>query len=435
MSIVHFSRCVFTACACAAVIAGCGGGQQTAFAPPGAPAQSGSQPASRSVAPLRVAHYYLVALRGLGGSNGSFANGITDRSWVAGGSYLRGNSANHAAIWINGTPNDLGTLGGPNSGIYWPVKSDTGWVDGVSDTAQSDPNAENFCGDNGPICLGFRWKSNTMTPLATLGGNNSYAAGVNDRGQASGLAETSTVDGSCAAPQVLDYYAVIWKTNGKIVTLPPIAGDSVSQAAAINNQGQAAGASGACGPPLSLGYGDTHAVLWTGGSPMDLGNLGGTNFNAGTAVNDHGQVAGVSGLSGNTTYHAFFWQKGTMTDLGVLPGDVNSTAFGINNKGQVVGQSCDASNNCRAFIWQKGSMIDLNLLVHAGRLYLTYGGDINDSGQITGNAVNTKTGRSPAFVATPSGTTTVRGYSAAPRVILPERVRKLFAQHRLRPIR
>ena len=167
---------------------------------------------------------------------------------------------------------------------------------------------------------------------------------------------------------------------------------------------------------------------------MDLGSLGGTNFNAGTAVNDHGQVAGVSGLPGNTTYHAFFWQKGTMTDLGVLPGDVNSTAFGINNKGQVVGQSCDASNNCRAFIWQKGSMIDLNLLVHGGRLYLTYGGDINDSGQITGNAVNTKTGRSPAFVATPSGATVVRGYSAAPRVILPERVRKLFAQHRLRPV-
>lgn len=434
MDILHL-RYALAACACAAVISGCGGSQQTAFGLPGAPAQGGAQPASHSASPLHIAHYYLVALRGLGGSNGSAANGVNDRSWVTGASNIMGNAATHAVLWVNAKPNDLGTLGGPNSAVNWPVKGDRGEVAGVSDVAQTDPFGENFCADGSPnLCLGFRWKSYTMTPLATLGGNNSYAAGVNNRGQVIGFSETSAVDSSCASPQVLDYYAVIWKPNGKIVTLPPIAGDIVSQAVAINNQGQAAGASGACGPPVSLGFADTHAVLWSAGSAIDLGNLGGTNFNAATAINDHGQIAGVSGLPGNTTYHAFLWQHGAMNDLGVLPGDVNSTAFGINDKGQIVGQSCDASNNCRAFIWQNGSMTDLNLLVHGGRLYLTYGGDINDSGQVIGDALNTKTGRSPAFLATPSKNASAPAYGAVPRVILPERLRKLFAQHRFRPI-
>ncbi|MGA8473524.1 MAG: hypothetical protein WB681_00520 [Candidatus Cybelea sp.] len=92
-----------------------------------------------------------------------------------------------------------------------------------------------------------------------------------------------------------------------------------------------------------------------------------------------------------------------MTDLGTLPGDMFSVAFGINNKGQVVGQSCNASGACRAFIWQKGAMTDLNLLVPPdSRLYLTYGGDINDRGWVVGYGYDRKSGRNPAFLALPS---------------------------------
>ena len=85
-----------------------------------------------------------------------------------------------------------------------------------------------------------------------------------------------------------------------------------------------------------------------------------------------------------------------MTEPGTLPGDAFSVPFGLNNKGQVVGQSCDASGNCRAFIWQNGSMSDLNLLVPPrSHLYLTYGGDINDSGWIVGYGYDMKSGAAP----------------------------------------
>jgi probable HAF family extracellular repeat protein len=435
MSIVHFARCAVAAGACAAVISGCGSNPQTAFSPAGTSAQGGAQPAGHAGSPLHVTHYYVVALRSRGANN-SIATGINDRGWIMGFWNKLKNGQNvfsHAALWVNGQFTDLGTLGGPNSTVGWPVKSDRGEVAGESDTSQTDPLAESVCG--GPyICLGFRWKANTMTPLPPLGGNNSEATGVNNRGQAVGVAETAVHDSSCAAPQVLDYRGVIWKPNGKTITLPPIAGDAVSQAIPIDNAGDAAGASGPCGPPLNPAYGAAHAVLWKHGSAIDLGNLGGTTFNAAAAMNDRGQIVGISGLPGNTTYHAFLWQHGVMSDLGTLPGDVLSVAFGINNKGQIVGQSCDASNNCRAFIWQNGSMTDLNLLVPKGSLYLFYGGDINDSGWIVGDSVNLKTGRSPAFVAIPSGAADVPANAAAPRVTLPDRVRMQFAHHRFRPI-
>lgn len=422
-------------CALAALVAaaGCNAGGSQGLAPASLPVQSGAQPASHG-SPLRVTHYLLVALRGLGG-NSSVANGINDRGWIAGGSNLRGNKVNHAVLWAKGKPIDLGTLGGPNSYVAFLGISDRGEIAGLSDVAQTDPLSESFCGDPTYLCLGFRWRASTMTPLPTLGGNNSQATAVNNRGEAVGVAETAVHDASCVAPQVLDYRGVIWKPNGEIVTLPPIAGDAVSQAIPIDNSGDAAGASGPCGPALNPSYGTTHAVLWKHGAAIDLGSLGGTTFNAAGAMNDHGQIVGISGLPGNTTFHAFLWQHGVMSDLGTLPGDVQSYAFGINNRGQIVGQSCDASGNCRAFIWQNGSMTDLNLLVPNGRLYLTGAFDINDSGQIVGSGFNTKTGRAPAFVAIPGGAADVGPGSSAPRVVLPERLRMQFAhRHSFRPI-
>jgi probable HAF family extracellular repeat protein len=91
-----------------------------------------------------------------------------------------------------------------------------------------------------------------------------------------------------------------------------------------------------------------------------------------------------------------------MTDLGTLPGDVSSAAFDINEKGQVVGFSCDINFNCRAFLWEKGVMTDLNTLLAPGSsLYLTFGGGINDFGEIAGSAFDPNTGESPAFLAIP----------------------------------
>jgi probable HAF family extracellular repeat protein len=165
--------------------------------------------------------------------------------------------------------------------------------------------------------------------------------------------------------------------------------------------------------------------------------------NWGLAINNAGQVVGMSDLPGDTATHAFFWQNGVMTDLGTLPGDVFAAANDINSKGQVVGASCDVNSNCRAFLWENGVMTDLNTLVAPGSsLYLTWGGGLNDSGEIAGTGFDPSTGESPAFLAIPCDEehADYQGCRDAaqsaiglerPKVVLPEDVRKQL-QHRMR---
>jgi probable HAF family extracellular repeat protein len=113
-----------------------------------------------------------------------------------------------------------------------------------------------------------------------------------------------------------------------------------------------------------------------------------------------------------------------MSDLGTLPGDDFSVAEGMNDESQVVGVSCGPSNNCRAFVWQNGSMTDLNQLIPPhSRLYLIRGEDINDSGQIVGDAVDAK-GRQRAVTLIPSGKAgVVPNATSARKVILPNTLR------------
>jgi probable HAF family extracellular repeat protein len=378
---------------------------------------------------------YTVTNLGTLGGTSSVANGINNKGWITGSANLAGDQTVHAFLWTKHKGmTDLGTLGGPNSNVPWPVKDNRGLIAGVSDTSNTDPLNENFCGSgNGLICLGFVWQNGTMTALPTLGGNNGAAAAANNRGQVVGFAETSTQDPNCAPPQVLIWHAVIWGPKpGQIQELPPLSGDVIAGAIAINDKGQAVGGSGPCAPV----HPGTHALLWQNGVPMDLGNLGGPLFNIATGINERGDVIGISDLAGDVYEDAFLWTKDKgMQDLGTLPGDVVSVADGINNKGQVVGDSCDASGNCRAFLWQDGVMTDLNTLVCPGTsLYLTnnLGADINDRGEIVGQAYDPSTGDTPAYLAVPSHGEghCEAGASAGQKVILPEKVRERLQQRR-----
>jgi probable HAF family extracellular repeat protein len=352
--------------------------------------------------------YTVINLGTLGGTS-SMGVSISNNGWVAGVANLQGDQTHHAALWRRGQKiQDLGTLGGPDSNVDFPNKDDRGLIAGYSDTSNPDPWNEDFCySGTGMICLGFLWQKGQMTPLATLGGNNAAALGANNRGQIAGFAENSTQDPDCIPPQVLDWEAVIWGPQpGEMHELYPLPGDAVGLATAINDEGQAVGTSGPCQSPNYI----AHAVLWQkDGTPVDLGNFGGETGNAATAINSRGEIIGFSDLAGDLTGHAFLWtQDAGLQDLGTLSGDYSSTAWGLNNEGQVVGQSCDQSQNCRAFIWQNGVMTDLNTLISSNSsLYLTYGLDINDEGEITGQACvgvlsnGTCTGESPAFLAVP----------------------------------
>jgi probable HAF family extracellular repeat protein len=388
--------------------------------------------------------YSVMSLGTLGGSFSNGFGGVNNRGWVTGDANLPGDQTEHAFLWRNGTLMDLGTLGGLNSSVGIPVKNDRGFITGTAQTSTFDPLGEFWgaaffctsvnCEGWQNLELGFLWKNGVKTALPTLGGINSAAFGVNNRGMVVGMAETATQDPNCIPPQVLDFGAVIWGPEpGQIQELPALAGDAISAAIAINDYGQAVGTSGICAVPTSLAPG-VHAVLWQHGSVIDLGGFGGVMNNAALAINNAGQVVGISDLPGDTATHSFFWQNGVMTDIGTLPGDVYSQANDINSKGQVVGVSCDVNFNCRAFLWENGVMTDLNTLVAPGSsLYLTFGGGINDLGEIAGTAFDQNTGEAPAFLAIPGVASPAVQLGSLPsmKITLPENVRKTL-QRRVR---
>lgn len=356
--------------------------------------------------------YKVMFLSSLGGAS-SFAEGVNDRDWIAGSSYLSGSQSQHATLWTF-KPNrmlDLGTLGGANSTLE-SFHDGRGLIAGFSDTSMFDPLNENFCLlGSGAICEGFVWQGHGLVPLPPLaGGNNSEASDVNDLGQVTGDAENGTHDPGCISPTVLDYEAVIWgPKKNHIKELPPIVGDTSGAGVGINDNGDVVGESGPCGLGQDSLSAYLHAVLWRRGKPIALPTLGGTNSNIGFSINEGGEAAGYSALTGNATVHAAFWKTSrSVADLGTLPGDAQSYGVSINNAGQIVGASCGVVT-CRAFLWQNGGMIDLNTLIPPSSRYLLTGaGAINDSGVIVGGAYDTTTGDTIGFVAIPTGQSSAR---------------------------
>jgi len=401
--------------------------------------------------------YIVITLPTLGGTYGT-AQQMNSSGLISGDANLTGDTTEHATFWRDGLITDLGTLGGLNSGAA--EVNAQGLILGFSQTADTDPLGENWgllptCSASGGSCQGYQnlvvavtWENGVATPLPTLGGNNAmpiFTTSLNNQGEAVGFAENSTRDPSCSSPQVLDFEAVIWGPKpDEIRELPPVAGDSIGAAVAINDAGQVVGITGPCGfPSFSLAR---HAVLWQNGVVTSLPTLGGVMNNAPLSINNRGQIVGISDLRGDTTTHAVIWQNGTITDLGTLPGDLISFAYGINDEGQVIAQSCDVNFNCRGALWQNGMMTDLNALTPPGSLYLVLPQHINNQGEITGQGFDPNTGGTPAFVAIPcdgnhlsdkgceASAQGADGASAGtteqPRVVLPENVRKWLQSRR-----
>jgi probable HAF family extracellular repeat protein len=347
---------------------------------------------------------------------------INTQGWVAGWSN-QPDGSRRAALWKDGSITNLLTLGGPSSTVPWPGLNDEGMIVGISQTAEVDPLDEDWGCESGDfllettnlICRGFVWENGLMRELPTLGGYHGFAAGVNNLGQIVGWAETPVHDPTCTDVQVLQFRAVIWEpkngSKGRIKTreLPPFGDDSASAATAINDEGQVVGISGDCDQAVGR-FSARHAVLWDkNGKVTEIPNLGGTTWHTPMAINERGDVVGFSNPAGpgdpegDFIAHAFFWSNGAAVaeDLDVLDGDAFSQAMAINAQGQVVGVSFGGANGPRAFLWKDGVLTNLNDLVDIVPDVLLSAQDINDAGQITGRVRDDATGQILAFVATP----------------------------------
>jgi len=161
-----------------------------------------------------------------------------------------------------------------------------------------------------------------MKALPTLGGKNGAANLINRWGIVAGVAENTTADPACPAPQVYQFKPVVWE-NDNTIELPTENGDPEGIAFAINDYGQVVGGSGVCStfnPNTFDSLQSVHALLWQNGKAVDLGNLGGSTGQAGgnlaLAINNRGQAVGSSDLPGDTTFHAFLWTEAKgMQDL------------------------------------------------------------------------------------------------------------------------
>jgi probable HAF family extracellular repeat protein len=344
------------------------------------------------------AHYAVFTLGSLGGSASS-GNTINEFGWPLGNSNLAGDIETHAAIWIGTRPFDLGTLGGPNSAVDWPVHNRHGVIAGIAETtATMDENWS--CSAFFPTvdhheCLGFVIRDGEMKALPTLGGPNGYASGVNNRGEVVGWAETTIHDSSCTAPQVFQFLAVKYDRNDKPQILPPLTGDQDTAATALNDAGDVVGISGECNKAVGR-FSAKHIVLWHDGKPREIKTFDGSGWNTPTDINDHGEVVGFANMlpdiaaDGSLEFNpvAFIWskEKGVRKIL-PLEGDTNSVAYAINNRGQVVGQSFGGPEGSRAFVWENGKATDLNE-VSSGEAgtYLVLAEGINDRGDITGQS-------------------------------------------------
>jgi probable HAF family extracellular repeat protein len=238
---------------------------------------------------------------------------------------------------------------------------------------------------------------------------NSYALGLNDRGNVVGLLES--------AADLRDTQGFVHR-NGRLQILPSLGGRSTS-ARCINLAGLIAGNA------LTADH-QVHAAAWFQEKARDLGTLPGGDSSRAFAVNERGEIVGEANSSANGKARAVIWSRNRIHELGLLPGgsfssaqainNLNvavgyaddaegqanavrfehgrvqnlgtlgaepSSALGINDTGSIVGASAIAEGMMRAFLWRQGRMADLNRLIKPSGWLLLSAFGINSAGTIT----------------------------------------------------
>ena len=334
---------------------------------------------------FRWQHGVLTDLGTLPDGLGSFAIWSNNRGQVVGQSRnglidpLLGAPEGRGVLWEkSGSIIDLGTLGG-NQSLAGAI-NERGQVIGVAANNTPDPNSIFGWATE---TRGFVWEKGAMRDLGTLGGTDTSPSGINQNGQIAGVSYVdSNPSVNCVPNLRLTTHPFIWQ-DGKIFDLGTLGG-TCSGVASINNRGEVAGFSNLQGDEAA------HPFLWDGGKLKDLGTIGGT-FGVSTWLNDAGDVTGGATTVLDEEFHAFFWRNGVMVDVGTIADDTCSVAHFMNSRGEASGTSGDCAGQFErhGFIWQPGgSIIDLNDFVPPGSdLTITDGETINDRGEIAGSGM------------------------------------------------
>ena len=308
-------------------------------------------------------------------------------------------ASGRAVMNIHGINIDLRTLGGKNSWTNYGGINDRGEAVGLSETSVPDPDGEDFCAFGTKLtCRPFLWRDGHMMALPTLGGNNGQASAINNRRQIVGISETTVADSGCPPSKPGKIVSPVLWEKGEVRSLPTVAGDPDGFVQGLNDRGQAVGSSGTC---TNIA---THAVLWENDAASPLPDY--EHGAAAYSINDQGQIVGYVGSADGKTIVAAIWQNGGVTSIPTLAGDSAAFATGINNRGQVVGSTFNSVGWSHGFISQDGVMTDLNTLFPAdSNLFVIAASNINDRGQISGMATvltGPDAGNIHAFLATPA---------------------------------
>ena len=210
--------------------------------------------------------------------------------------------------------------------------------------------------------------------------NASAALGINDNGVVAGQGYNSAGD-----------YPFVYN-NGTLTVVPPFAGSAPGngKATGINDSGLAIGWMG-----TSIADAPTDVFIYNSNTATmtDLGPGGAF------AINASGQGTGIS----NATGHAVLYSEGTVIDLGELPGGSGASGYAINATGQIVGASTITGGAATHAFLYNGVMIDLNALVSpTDPLYpyvtLDSAQGINDNRLIAANGVDIRTQLQHAYL-------------------------------------
>src|SRR6476469_1942690 len=189
---------------------------------------------------------------------------------------------------------DLGTFGGPVSivvGGTGNLNQRNTLVTSCADTSSLDPeypNVNPWLGDDPYIQHGFWTRGGRLHDLGVLpGGTGSCGAGINSSGTVTGFSTDGYLDPLTGYPES---HSTRWQ-DGDILDLGTLGGNE-SYANFINERGQITGAALNAIPDaftidLFIGATQVHAFLWEHGSMQDLGTLGGPD-SIGYYINDRG---------------------------------------------------------------------------------------------------------------------------------------------------